>query len=242
MFPLHLANKCVLPSYLITKLDDNNLTCQYQLAHGKIDRYVIDKIIDEGAFGSVYRVHTYVSKELKYYAAKFVPLYTKPNILCSSMSLKRFEDEVKYTIEMSKLGLSPKFIESFVIDSKLVNDIKEVPEKYHSLIQRGGYYIKIGVIISELWDMALYMYKYKYPIKYSENKDLIEKLFTKMVDKYLDNKMVHHDMHSANIMLKLDKDNNVLDMISIDFANVRPINSKDEIDKARITMYDNIKK
>lgn len=113
----------------------------------------------------------------------------------------KFQNEAKLNKMASDLGVSPKFYTAFTCSN--------VPTK-------PGQTEDFGFIITEKWDMSLKQYFETYKKEIPGN---LVTLIKQKLEKLIQNKIYHHDMHEGNIVLKLNKTTHApIDIGFIDFG------------------------
>ena len=114
----------------------------------------------------------------------------------------KFKNEAEINKIASDLGVSPKFYNAFICSNVL-----PIPETF--------LLIDLGFIVTDKWDIILSDYFEKY------NKSLPEHIINLMKEKLRklhSARIAHRDLHEGNIILKLDKQNNPIDIAFIDFG------------------------
>ena len=139
--------------------------------------------------------------------------------------VNHFKQEVTISRIASDLGVGPQVFDWFICD-----DVLQEPE--------GGQLISLGFIIMEKLDISLNQWL-------DDNElptDMIELLYQK-VEKMHQAGITHGDLHLDNIMLRLDQNNQPIDIFLIDFGYAQGSTDNKELDQGindDLRMLDNI--
>jgi len=130
----------------------------------------------------------------------------------TAMTPVKFESNV--TKRASELGVTPKFIEYIECTGTRASD---------------GSPVKLGIIVTEKWDTDLDTFvNSKRPLTGAFQRYVpswvIDKL-EKQVDILHKNNIIHNDMRSSNVVLRLSEDNTITDVALVDFGLAR-VNGK----------------
>ena len=176
--------------------------------------FPIKELVGEGRFGSVFV--TCIAHNCNY-IVKLVPLHVfipttncdlsrQKTSECESVSKVVFEQEIKFSKLFSDLDIGPKFLVGGICDG-IANKYQDYPKGF-----------SVGFIVQEKWDMSLEDYAYQFPDKTVENYDIIEKILLTKAHKFDEYGHFHWDLHAGNVLLRLDKENNVVDLTPTDFG------------------------
>ena len=175
--------------------------------------YTIQKFIGEGVTGMVYEaVH---QESGKIVVIKFIPLETEgKHSICFSVAPNVYRNEVRLNVFLSKQKLVP-YVYGTGMTQGIYTHFKDVRRQKRT--------INIGYIVSEKWDLTLREYMLNYPQQFEANEGLIDEMIRKVGQQYLDFGLYHEDLHSRNIVLKVNANGDPADLVFIDVADVKDI-------------------
>ena len=149
---------------------------------------------------------------------------------CLGVSRKAFETEVEFTKKFSDLYAGPKMVAAGICDN--------VYNKYQPELS-------VGFIVQEKWDLSLEDYLQQYPDDFQNNFQTIERLLLAKAKKIDKTGYCHIDLHSGNILLRLDSrgvGNTVTDVTPSDFGIIRRCSFGDTTVQWALRELDDVKK
>lgn len=179
--------------------------CLYCL-NGEFGDFTIGPFVGAGYSGTVYQVRHNPTRAL--YVAKFLALEetdAKTSSICVNTARNEFEKEWKKAANLGELGLAPTVF--------YVTELPSVLDADPNTKQA----VRLGVIISEKWDLSLREYIDQHPAKFKANEEKIDALILALAQNYIKHDLYHADVHARNIVLKLDAEFNVQNLTFIDF-------------------------
>jgi serine/threonine protein kinase len=211
------------------RVEYNSIETNYDIPEKCIKQYEnlnINKKLGEGSHGVVY--NACVKKDCKYVLkviplnviipSKYCDLKVKEGLLkCREVSDKEFDDEVKYSIIVSKANIGPKVYKSWKCDN--------VKSQVHLELFKMKE-IKMGFILMEKLEMTLINYLSNYEID-EKIIDKIKVMYIKLIDKMVKLNIYNEDLHFENVMINL-KNNILTKMRFIDWGSITIFDSDQE--------------
>jgi len=179
---------------------DGKETCRYKIDMSCLQNYPRLQFIGAGISGKVFASENFI--------VKLMPLYDSVDKrFCDTTSHANYEVEVKNSKLVSKLNLGPQFVEAFICKGHAIQKDKTQP-------------IQIGVIAQVKWDMNLLSYATKFPDVFKQDEPEIRAKIFSLIKKYVKARITHTDLHLANIVVNVSKQNHIYDLTFIDFESL----------------------
>lgn len=181
------------------------------------------KFIASGSYGRVYEA---TDKDMGKYVVKVARLDK------GGFGPAGFQQEVEINKTMGELGIGPK-----VYNSWTCKNGKYIPTPKPPKLALNGVPIEepqppkpehlseVGFMVSERLDTTLWKYRSTNK-RYEDNLGKIESILTAKLEKFYRANYYDTDRHMNNIMLKLDENDDVVDVFFIDFGLTEPPNKK----------------
>lgn len=202
--------------------------CKICFTGACFDKYQIQEELGSGSGGVVYSV--YNKEDKKIYAAKLIPLLpgiekqrsalsldsktdTKISSTCATVTQSAFDREVKMSSILSKAKLAPVLRDYFICSIRVSN----------KSIQSTSEIRKLGIIISDKWDISLREYINSHPSEYKDNREMISLGIESLIDNYIKAGLYHGDLHRGNVVLKLNSRDEPDELTFIDFEEVKAL-------------------
>ena len=163
--------------------------------------------------------------------SKYCDLKVKQGLLkCREVSDEEFDDEVKYSIIVSKANVGPKVYKSWKCDN--------VKSQAHLELFKMKE-IKMGFILMEKMEYTLDTY-YNNKKLVKKNDKILKEMYKDLITIMLKNNISHKDLPFENIMINIDKNKDPIKMRIIDWNSAKILNSEEDTIEGYLEHWDKV--